>query len=117
MGERREEKTLCSFFSPLTYHPSLLFMRLDLFLKASRLVLRRTVAQALCDAGMVSVNGQPAKSSRTVHAGDEILLRRRNHLLTLRVVSLPATRQTSRSDAASLYQILSDTVISENPLN
>lgn len=76
--------------------------------------MRRTVAQALCDAGLVRVNGQSAKSSRGVQVGDEIHLRRRNHLLTLRVVALPATRQTSRSDAASLYQILSDTITPED---
>lgn len=92
-------------------------MRLDLFLKASRLVLRRTVAQALCDAGLVSVNGLAAKSSRTIQVGDEIHLRRRNHLLTLRVLALPATRQTSRSDAATLYQILSDRIIPEETLD
>jgi ribosomal 50S subunit-recycling heat shock protein len=88
-------------------------MRLDLFLKASRLVPRRTVAQQLCDAGLVSVNGATAKSSRTLHAGDEISLRRRNHLLTVRVLTLPTTRQTSKSDAHSLYETLSDTVIPE----
>jgi ribosomal 50S subunit-recycling heat shock protein len=92
-------------------------MRLDLFLKASRLVLRRAVAQALCDAGMVSVNGQPAKSSRALRVGDEISLRRRNRLLTLRVLALPATRQTSRSAASSLYEILSDTIVSEDSLD
>ena len=92
-------------------------MRLDLFLKASRLVLRRTVAQALCDAGVVSVNGATAKSSRALRVGDEISLRRRNHLLKVRVLVLPASRQTSRSDASSLYQILSDTVVSEDPLD
>jgi ribosome-associated heat shock protein Hsp15 len=92
-------------------------MRLDLFLKATRLVPRRAVAQALCDAGVVSVNGLTAKSSRSISAGDEIALRRRNHLLTVRVLALPATRQTSRSDAPNLYQILSDTVISEDPLD
>jgi ribosomal 50S subunit-recycling heat shock protein len=89
-------------------------MRLDLFLKASRLVLRRTVAQQLCEAGLVSVNGSRVKPSRTVHVGDEIALRRRNHLLTVRVLAVPATRQTSRSDASSLYQILSDTTVSED---
>ena len=106
-------------FSLITYHPSPITfpMRLDLFLKASRLVLRRTVAQALCDAGAVSVNGLIAKSSRSLQVGDEIALRRRNHLLTFRVLALPATRQTSRSDAASLYQILSETIIPEDPLN
>jgi ribosome-associated heat shock protein Hsp15 len=88
-------------------------MRLDLFLKASRLSPRRTVAQALCDAGAVLVNGVPAKSSRAVHVRDEITLRRRNHLLTVRVLALPTTRQTARSDASSLYETLSDVVVSE----
>ncbi len=93
-------------------------MRLDLFLKASRLVLRRTVAQALCDAGLVSVNGAPAKSSRALRVGDEISLRRRNHLLAVRVLALPASRQTSRSDASNLYEILSDTVVApEDPIS
>jgi ribosomal 50S subunit-recycling heat shock protein len=92
-------------------------MRLDLFLKSSRLVLRRTVAQALCDAGLVSVNGAHAKSSRALRVGDQIALRRRNHLLTVRVLNLPATRQTSRSDAAGLYEILSDVVTSEDTLD
>jgi ribosomal 50S subunit-recycling heat shock protein len=92
-------------------------MRLDLFLKASRLSPRRTVAQALCDAGLVSVNGAPAKSSRAVHVRDEISLRRRNHLLTVRVLNLPITRQTSRSDASGLYEILSDVVVSEDTLD
>jgi ribosomal 50S subunit-recycling heat shock protein len=92
-------------------------MRLDLFLKASRLVLRRTVAQALCDAGAVLVNGVPAKSSRGVQVGDEIALRRRRQLLIVRVLALPATRQTSRSDAPGLYEILSDVAVSEDPLN
>jgi ribosomal 50S subunit-recycling heat shock protein len=92
-------------------------MRLDLFLKASRLSPRRAVAQKLCDAGLVSVNGAPAKSSRAVRVQDEISLRRRNHLLNLRVLALPATRQTSRSDASSLYEILTDEVLPEDPLN
>ena len=92
-------------------------MRLDLFLKASRLILRRTVAQQLCDAGAVMVNGVPAKSSRTLHVGDEINLRRRNQLLTVRVIAIPATRQTSRSDAASLYEILKDEIVSEELFN
>ena len=46
-------------------------MRLDLFLKVSRLVPRRSLAQEFCDAGVVSVNGASAKSSKEVKAGDE----------------------------------------------
>ena len=83
-------------------------MRLDLFLKASRLCLRRTVAQQLCEAGQVWVNGAQAKSSRTVQVGDEIAVRRRNRLLNVRVLIVPTSRQTSRSDASGLYEILSD---------
>ena len=86
-------------------------MRLDLFLKASRLSPRRTVAQKLCDAGLVTVNGALSKSSRTVHSGDEIALRRRNHLLTVRVLDVPSTRQTSKADAPGLYEVLRDEVI------
>ena len=83
-------------------------MRLDQFLRASRLVLRRTVAQELCEAGAVLVNGAPARSSRPVRVGDEITLRRRERLLTVRVVAVPAVRQTSRSEAATLYEVLSE---------
>ena len=88
-------------------------MRLDLFLKASRLVARRAVAQALCEAGQVFVNGAAAKSSRVVRAGDEIELRRRRQILLIRVTTLPATKQVARADARSLYEILSDVAVPE----
>lgn len=81
-------------------------MRLDLFLKASRLCPRRTVAQELCEAGAVLLNGAPAKQAREVRVGDELSLRRRDQWLTVRVLSVPATRQTSRSEASTLYEIL-----------
>jgi ribosomal 50S subunit-recycling heat shock protein len=80
-------------------------MRLDLFLKSSRLCLRRTVAQQLCDAGLVLVNGKVAKPATTVKAGDELSLRRRDLITTVRILELPSTRQTSRSGATSLYEI------------
>ena len=47
-------------------------MRLDKFLKVSRLIKRRTVANEACDAGRVMVNGRPAKASTNVKVGDEI---------------------------------------------
>jgi len=91
-------------------------MRLDLFLKASRLASRRSVAQALCEAGAVWVNAAPAKSSRAVKVGDLIQLRRRNRLLEIRVMALPAARQTSKSEAPSLYEIVTDLAVSTEPL-
>lgn len=83
-------------------------MRLDLFLKSSRLCLRRTVAQKMCDAGLVLVNGKVAKAATTVKAGDELSLRRRERITTISVLALPSARQTSRSDAASLYEIIDE---------
>lgn len=83
-------------------------MRLDQFLRASRLVPRRTVAQELCEAGAVSVNGAAARSSRTVREGDEITVRRRASLLTVRIQTIPQTKQVSRADAPTLYETVSD---------
>lgn len=88
-------------------------MRLDQFLRASRLVLRRTLAQAWCDAGVVLVNDRPAKSARPVSVGDEIELRYKSRLLRVRVTSLPTVRQTSRDEASKLYEIITDTIVSE----
>ena len=91
-------------------------MRLDLFLKASRLSARRTLAQKLCEAGRVSVNGNLAKSAHAVKAGDEILIRRHNKLTTVRVLSVPTARQTSRKEAARLYEVVSEESLDEDEL-
>ena len=90
-------------------------MRLDQFLRASRLVLRRKIAQELCELGAVTVNGVRARAAREVRAGDEISVRRRDdQLLTVRVVAVPDTRQTSKQQAATLYEILSDNKIEDD---
>jgi ribosomal 50S subunit-recycling heat shock protein len=83
-------------------------MRLDLFLKASRLCQRRTVAQKLCDAGLVFLNAKPAKSAHMVKQGDEITIRRRDRVSTVRVLALPASRQTSRKDSNDLVELVSE---------
>ena len=89
-------------------------MRLDHFLRASRLVLRRTVAQELCEAGAVSVNGAAARSSRAVRPGDEITVRRRDRILTVRVAAVPATKQVAKSEAAALYELLGEERLTED---
>ena len=86
-------------------------MRLDLFLKVSRLCPRRTLAQELCDAGFVLVNGRPAKSAHAVKAGDEIKIRRRDREIIGRVLKSPATRNVSRRDADQLVEIVSERVL------
>ncbi|HYJ87965.1 MAG TPA: RNA-binding S4 domain-containing protein [Pyrinomonadaceae bacterium] len=88
-------------------------MRLDLFLKASRLCPRRTVAQKICEAGRVHVNGNPAKSSHAVEAGDEILMRSHSKLKKVRVLTVPTGRQTSRKEAGALFEVLSEEVLVE----
>ena len=91
-------------------------MRLDLFLKASRLCQRRTIAQKLCDAGLVFINAKPAKSAHTVKSGDQITIRRRDRITTVRVLSLPSARQTSRKDASDLVELLSEeSVVTDEP--
>ena len=83
-------------------------MRLDLFLKTSRLCPRRSVAQKLCDAGLVLLNGSAVKSAHPVKVSDEITLRRNRKITTVRVSAVPETRQVSRSNVAGLYEVVSE---------
>lgn len=86
-------------------------MRLDLFLKVSRLCPRRTVAQKLCDAGLVLLNGRPAKSAHAVKTGDEIVIKRRDREIFLHVLSVPATHNVARRDAGNLIELISEKVL------
>jgi len=88
-------------------------MRLDLFLKASRLCPRRSLAQKLCDAGLVSINGHPAKSAHSVKPGDEIRIRIRDRLQTVEVVAIPGGRSVSKTEAVRLYHLIKDEQIAE----
>lgn len=79
-------------------------MRLDKYLKVSRLIKRRTVANEACDAGRVAVNGKPARASYDVKVGDHITISLGTRELTAEVVSVQET--VSKSDAALLYKLL-----------
>lgn len=92
-------------------------MRLDLFLKASRLIVRRSLAQKFCDAGLVKINDLTAKSSREVKSGDEIAVKRGNRLTTVKVLQVPDQKQTSKQDAANLYEILSEEILADELLD
>jgi ribosomal 50S subunit-recycling heat shock protein len=91
-------------------------MRLDLFLKASRLILRRTMAQEFCDANLVKVNNLTAKSSREIKPDDEIEIKRSHRILKVRVLQIPKSKQVSRTDAANLYEIISEEALESSPL-
>ena len=79
-------------------------MSLDKFLKVSRLIKRRTVANEACDAQRVTVNGRPAKASYDVKPGDviEIAFGQRS----LKVEVLDVAEHTAKADAAGLYREL-----------
>lgn len=86
-------------------------MRLDVFLKVSRLCSRRSLAQKLCDAGFVLLNGRASKSAHAVKAGDEITIRRRDRELVARILKAPSARNVSRRDVGQLIEIVSERVI------
>ena len=81
-------------------------MRLDKYLKVSRLMKRRTIANEACDAGRVLVNSKPARASYDVKPGDvlEISLCARS----VRAKVLSVDEYATKADASSLYEILSD---------
>jgi ribosomal 50S subunit-recycling heat shock protein len=82
-------------------------MRLDYFLKVSRIVKRRPLAKEMCDKKLIQVNEHVAKAGKEVDEGDTIAVKFRNRLLKVRVEEVPQ-RAVSKKDAASLYTILED---------
>jgi len=79
-------------------------MRLDKYLKVSRLIKRRTVAAEACDGGRVSVNGKVAKPSQTVKPGDIIELTFGARTVRVEVLSIAET--VRKDDAAGMYKEL-----------
>ncbi len=79
-------------------------MRLDKFLKVSRLIKRRTVANEACDAGRVSVNDKVAKASLDVKAGDIIEIRFGERKMKVRVKEIIET--TKKENAADMYEAI-----------
>ena len=95
-------------------------MRLDLFLKSSRLVKRRTIAQEMCEAGRVLVNGHEAKPAKEVKEGDVITLKFSSRIVDLNVLEMPTSSKKTSSEV--FYTVTSETRLpkdkdlwSENP--
>lgn len=85
-------------------------MRLDLFLKWSRVILRRSLAKETCDAGRVFVNGQEARAGREVHVGDTVLIKFPRRQLAFRVRSIPA-HAPGKDSAREMIELMgSDTL-------
>ena len=77
---------------------------MDKYLKVSRIIKRRTVANEACDAAHVTVNGRPAKASYDVKENDVIEVGFGNRTLKVRVLSVKET--VGKADAASLYEVI-----------
>ena len=79
-------------------------MRLDKYLKVSRLIKRRTVANEACDGERVSVNGRTVKASYTVKPGDVIDIRFGQRTLKVEVISV--TEHATKENASAMYKEL-----------
>ncbi len=79
-------------------------MRLDKFLKVSRLIKRRTVANEACDAGRVTINDKPAKASANVKQGDIIEIQFGTKAVKVEVLDVQET--VKKDEAKELYRLL-----------
>lgn len=81
-------------------------MRIDKFLKVSRIIKRRSVAKEIADKGRIFINGRAAKSSTEVKPNDEVVIKFGNKTLTVLVKQLLDT--TKKGDAEQMYEIKSE---------
>ena len=79
-------------------------MRVDKFLKISRIIKRRTIANEACDAGRVSINGKVVKASNEVKEGDIIEIRFGSNLFKAEV--LQVLEHVAKNDAAGMYKVV-----------
>ena len=87
-------------------------MRLDKYLKVSRIIKRRPVAKEVADKGRIKVNGVLAKSSTDLKVNDQIEVRSGNKVLTVKVLEM--LDSTKKEDASKMYEIISETRIEED---
>ena len=82
-------------------------MRLDKFLKVSRIIKRRSVAKEIADQGRILINNRPAKSSSQVVAGDTLTIKFGNKTEMVKVNQIVET--TKKSEAENMYKIIDET--------
>lgn len=81
-------------------------MRLDKFLKVSRIIKRRTIAKEVTDQGRVTVNGHNAKASSTVKVGDILAIRFGQKEMTFKILAIKET--TKKDEANEMYELVSE---------
>ena len=82
-------------------------MRLDKYLKLSRLIKQRSVAKWACDAGRVSILGRKARAGTEVRTGDELTINLRDRILRVKVLDTPSGN-VSKEKARTLYELIED---------
>ncbi len=88
-------------------------MRLDKFLKISRIIKRRSVAKEICEHGRVQINGRIAKAGHDVEVGDVLKIDLGRRIITVEVLETPAT--ISAHMAQELYRVMENTEKEEQP--
>ena len=84
-------------------------MRLDKFLKVSRLIKRRTIAKEMCDKGRIAVNGRIAKAGTDVKSGDELVITFGQKRITVKINEVKETAK--KEDASSMVTIIKEEAI------
>lgn len=86
-------------------------MRLDKFLKVSRLIKRRTVAKDVSGAGKILVNGRPAKAATAVKVGDKLTLLFGRREVLVEILEIAETKRADQ--AADMYKIISEQTVAD----
>ncbi|MEY4480411.1 MAG: hypothetical protein RLZZ267_1089 [Bacillota bacterium] len=89
-------------------------MRLDKFLKVSRIIKRRVVAKDVSEGGRVWINGREAKPSTTVKVGDELMIQFGQKTITVRIDRI--TDSARKEDAAEMFTLLREETYKTDPL-
>lgn len=83
-------------------------MRLDKYLKVSRIIKRRSVANEACDSGRVSVNGRAAKAGTVVKVNDEVTIAFGDKLFAFRILSI--NENAKKEETASMYEVITEKI-------
>ena len=87
-------------------------MRIDKYLKVSRLIKRRTVAKDVCVGEKISINGRTVKPSAEVKVGDRVTLEMGKHILEIQVLATP--NSVRANEAQTLYELIQDDLKTES---
>lgn len=87
-------------------------MRIDKYLKLSRVIKRRTIAKEILDGGLIDINGKKAKPSTEVNIGDILTLKLGERCLTIKITDVIIN--PTKKDASTMFEIISDEVINSS---